>query len=290
MPSTQHSQNSACAGILHQPPPRCARHASFPSNSPSAPPPHYLRKHLNRSRPWVSQENEPAPAVAVCPAPVPRLPQTLDQPPLQRAGGGGSAPCLSQHPPPSSASQPWPRQPNPGSPLAELPPSILHPFQGTLPSSPTPSQGWGCPQQTPQVLTESPPCWQLIPSLTARSAASLPAAQPWSRGGRGCAASSAQGPSGGRETKIPLEYCCQGNAASCGGKAEQRLSGWGGGWEDVRDRLCPRRAAASVGGLPSSRSGSDAGADAPPGWPVLSLPAFLHWGTVPLLHSPTTTG
>lgn len=98
MPSTHRSQNSESAGIPRQPPPHHARQASFPSSPTQSPPPRYLRNHLNRLCPWVSKENELAPAAAVRPAQVPCLPQPLDQPPLQR-GWGGSAPLVCQHPP-----------------------------------------------------------------------------------------------------------------------------------------------------------------------------------------------
>lgn len=98
MPSTHHSQNSASAGIPHQPPPHCARQTSFPSSPTPSPPPHYLRKHLNRLCPWVSQENELAPAAAVRPAPVPCL-SRAPGPGNPAEGGGALHPLVSQHPP-----------------------------------------------------------------------------------------------------------------------------------------------------------------------------------------------
>lgn len=123
-----------------------------PEPLPKAPLP---QKAFKQILPWVSQENEPASGPAVCPA--------CPEPP-QRIGGAlhpfSSSTALPALPPTRSHDN----QNQPPHWLSRLRASFI-PFGERSPSSPTLSQGWGCPVQSPRALTESP---QLIPSLAAR--------------------------------------------------------------------------------------------------------------------------
>lgn len=141
------SPNSAITGTLQL---SSHRQNISPTASPKAPLP---QKAFKQILPWVSQENDPAPGPAVCPAPSP----------CRR--WGGSAPLLFQHCLPAlPPNRSHDNQIQPPHWLSHLRASCI-PFGELSPSSPTLSQGWGCPLQSPRALTECP---QLIPSLAAR--------------------------------------------------------------------------------------------------------------------------
>lgn len=217
----------------------------------------------------------------------PACPDTLSQPSLQ----GGKLLSLQV----SAPSPALPHNRGRGNrarptPLAEPPPSILHPFPGAqrAPFPPPPPLPWlGLPPRTPWVLTASPVAGRSSPAAQHR-AVSLPAARPCSEDACGCACIACAGILGGKSAKNTSEAPLPGQRGFVQIKAEQRLPGrdvgqgrWAGRCQGL---TLPSVVLLPV--FPSSRASPAKHADAL----CLPLPAFVHLEMAPWLPLTHTTG